>query len=233
MFLPGGTSTLVACEIIGAQIIILAHNSHTANLGWILLMYSYPRLFILCVFKLLEANSPCKPPSTRILVAVQAVSSVLALTILSRAVHATWDVSIACAGSLLLIGFELLNGAVAVWICYISEPRQQQRPRRRFSSVLPLGDVKAEAIREAFTQARHFIFQVAAREAVQPHEGSESDELLCCICLAVLEAGDQATSLACTHVFHAACIKTWFQSVQGPSIVCPLRCISGRVDTTA
>ncbi|CAE8655066.1 unnamed protein product [Polarella glacialis] len=231
MFLPVWTSILVACEIIGAHSIIFEQKSHISNLGWILLMYSYSRLAMLCLFKQLDANSPRKPPSTRILGAVQAVSSVLALIILSRAVHTKWEVSMACAGSLLLLGFELLNGAV--WICYINEPRQQQSPRRRFSSVLPLSDLKAEAICKALTQARHFIFQVAAKEAVQPHERSESDELLCCICLAVFEDGDQATSLACMHVFHAACIYSWFQSVQGPLIVCPLRCISGRVDVTA
>ncbi|CAE8685558.1 unnamed protein product, partial [Polarella glacialis] len=269
MSFPGATSILVACEIFGAHFVIFEHDRYVADLGLFLVMYSYPRLSILCLLTLFGDDSSSNPSLTRKLSAVQAVSSVLPLTILSCAAHAMWDDSIIArtCSSLLLI-FELLHGVIAAWICYnnndnndnIDGPMPQPRPRRRFSSVLPIGDLKAEAILKALTQARHFTFQVAAREAVQPHAISESDnnnnnnnnnnnsnnnntnnnnsnsnnndnQLLCCICLAVFEDIDQATSLACTHVFHAACIYTWFQSVQGPFIVCPLRCISGRVDT--
>jgi E3 ubiquitin-protein ligase Arkadia len=33
----------------------------------------------------------------------------------------------------------------------------------------------------------------------------------CCICLADIEEGDPSTVLACEHVFHTPCIKTWLK----------------------
>jgi len=38
------------------------------------------------------------------------------------------------------------------------------------------------------------------------------DPDICTICMCDLEAGDQATTLPCAHVFHRACITTWLSS---------------------
>eukprot|EP00928_Gymnodinium_smaydae_P021806 TRINITY_DN18537_c0_g3_i1.p1 TRINITY_DN18537_c0_g3~~TRINITY_DN18537_c0_g3_i1.p1 ORF type:complete len:271 (+),score=35.49 TRINITY_DN18537_c0_g3_i1:37-849(+) len=63
-------------------------------------------------------------------------------------------------------------------------------------------------------------------EEIDTTGGGLSARDTCCVCMSPMAQGEVVTELACTHRYHASCMKDWatHQTLHRRSVLCPLRC---------
>mmetsp|Transcript_21725 Transcript_21725/g.38195 ORF Transcript_21725/g.38195 Transcript_21725/m.38195 type:complete len:188 (-) Transcript_21725:28-591(-) len=67
-------------------------------------------------------------------------------------------------------------------------------------------------------------FSATVFQTVPADMNGSCSESTCPVCLDPLNPGDRVGSLACGHVFHSRCIRTWLVTKPICSTTCPMRC---------